>query len=573
MIRRSWLAYALLGWCSCGNEPASDNEPTPEPPAVDKAPDDESPDATTPEPEPRTEGTTVLEPGTKAPAEIKWSPAVGATERLVVSLRVNQRLGNKPSKMQPRIRLVLDTTVASASGEQWRRTFRIAEASVLPERKVAEETRAALEPFVAAWVDHSGHVSIDKLGHAEDFAFDLPAPTEAHQRALVAGFEMAMREHLVVVAPEAIGDGGAWEVTRRATIAGVEAWRVDRMGLRKRHGDQLELRGDLSIPDEEISGTLLGFDGLGAVSHLTAKGEVDGRFDQARSCPVEMHLSLTLDFTAADSSGANIDGRVGIDATVDEDYLSQRDARVTLRGEFEQGGLVLGTVAPGTKVWFRGKRIRVSDGGDFLLGFGRDAKRRATLGLGFAGKPAERHVVHITPREYEPESIEGLPEEMVHPDAATKKLLAKSRKRISKVRGKTTKATYFRDGWVMPVKGKITSTYGRKRILNGEDRGFHWGVDIATRVGKKVKAPAPGVVVFAEQDVPLSGTLLIIDHGQGLTSSFLHLHRIKVKVGDEVSKGQVVAEVGKTGRVTGPHLDWRMNLHDTRIDPMLVMKL
>ncbi len=557
---------------SCGNEPASDNEAAPEAeaPAPDDAPAE--PEAA-PAPQPRTEGTTIVEPGTKGPATISWSPAVGSTERLIVSLRVNQRLGDKPSKLQPRVRLVLDTTVASSSGDQWRRTFRIAEASVLPEAKVAEEARAALEPFVGTWVGHDGHVSIDTAGHAQDFAFDLPAPTDPHQVALVSAFELVMREQLVAIAPEAIGDGGAWEVSRRATIAGVQSWRVDRIGLRKRHGDQLELRGDLSIPDEEISGAWIGFEGVGTPSHMSAKGEVDGRFDQVRACPIEMHFTLAVDFTAPDSSGADVTGRLGIDATIDEDYLSLRDARVTLRGEFEQGGLVVGAVAPGTKVWFRGKRVRVSDTGDFLLGFGRDANRRGTLSFGFAGKPAERHVVHIASREYETERIDELDEEDVHPDSDTKKELAKSRKRINKIRNKTTKATYFRDGWVMPVKGKITSTYGRKRILNGEERGFHWGVDIATPVGKKIKAPAPGIVVFAEADIPLSGTLLIIDHGQGLTSSFLHLNKIKVKVGDEVAKGQVIAEAGKTGRVTGPHLDWRMNLHDTRIDPMLVMKL
>ena len=572
MIRRWLLACALVGTWSCGNEPASDPEAAPPPQAADESKAPAQAEAP-PAPQPRTEGTEILEPGSKGPAAITWSPAVGSTERLIVSLRLNQRLGDKPSKLQPRVRLVLDTTVASASGDQWRRTFRIVEASVLPEAKVAEEARAAMEPLIGAWVDHTGHVSIDTAGHAQDLSFDLPPPTDPYQVALVAAFEWVMREHLVAVAPEAIGDGGAWEVTRRATISGAETWRVDRLGLRKRHGDQLELRGDLSIPDEEISGTLVGFEGAGTPSHMSAKGEVDGRFDQVRACPVEMHLSLTVDFTAPDSSGANVTGRLGVDATIDEDYLSLRDARVTLRGEFEQGGLVVGAVAPGTKVWFRGKKVRVSDTGDFLLGFGRDANRRGTLSFGFAGKPAERHVIHIAPREYEAEEIGGLDEEMVHPDSDTKKELAKSRKAISKVRNKTTKATYFRDGWVMPVKGKITSTYGRKRILNGEDRGYHWGVDIATPVGKKVKAPAPGVVVFAEQDVPLSGTLLIIDHGQGLTSSFLHLNRIKVKVGDEVAKGQVIAEAGKTGRVTGPHLDWRMNLHDTRIDPMLVMKL
>jgi murein DD-endopeptidase MepM/ murein hydrolase activator NlpD len=286
-----------------------------------------------------------------------------------------------------------------------------------------------------------------------------------------------------------------------------------------------------------------------------------------------MHLGLTLEFDAAKDEGDAVHGKLGIDITVDEDFLSLRDPRVVLRGEFAQGGLIHGKVVPGTKVWFRGKRVKVAETGDFVFGFGRDAKRRATVGFAFGGAPAERHVVHVGQREYEPERIDGLPEEMVDLDAATRKELARSRKQVAKVRDKTSSKTFFVEGWTMPVKGKITSTYGRPRILNGEDHGFHWGVDIATPVGKKVKAPAPGVVVLAEMNVPLSGNLVIIDHGHGLTSSFLHLHKILVAVGDEVRKGQTIAEAGKTGRVKGAHLDWRMNLHDTRIDPMLVMKL
>jgi murein DD-endopeptidase MepM/ murein hydrolase activator NlpD len=574
MIRRrlsSWALAAMVAWVACGNEPAPSEdapaEATPEPAAPEPAP------VAVEAPVPRTEGISLLEPGTRGPAEVRWAPKVGSTERLIVSVRVNRRLGDKPSALEPRIRLALDTTVAASSGGKWRRTFSVAEAAVVAESKVDEAARTALQPFVDALVGHTGHVALDGQGQVEDYAFDVPAPADGAQSALLAAFELGLREHLVIVPAEAVGDGATWEVSRRASTLGATTWRVDRLGLRKRHGDQLEIRGDVLIPDEDVEGTLVGFDDLGRISELSGKGEVSGRFDGVRASPVETHLGVSLQFTVTDASGANLAGKVGIDVTVDEDYLSLRDSRVTLRGEFSQGGLIHGTVAPGTKVWLKGKRVRVSEGGDFLLGFGRDEKRRATLGFAFAGAPAERHVVHVGNREFDVERIDGLPEEMVNLDAATKKALARSRKQVSKVRDKTTKGTDFRDGWIMPVKGKITSTYGRKRILNGEDHGYHWGVDISAPVGKKVRAPAGGVVVLAEENVPLSGTLLIIDHGQGLTSSLLHLHRIKVKVGDTVTKGQVVAEAGKTGRVTGPHLDWRMNLHETRIDPMLVMKL
>jgi murein DD-endopeptidase MepM/ murein hydrolase activator NlpD len=206
-----------------------------------------------------------------------------------------------------------------------------------------------------------------------------------------------------------------------------------------------------------------------------------------------------------------------------------------------------------------------------LFGFGRDADRRALLSFAFPGLPPQRHVIHVKPREFEPEAIDGLPEDMVKLDPETRKALALSNKRVEKVRHKVTNTQDFSDGFRWPLKGRVTSTYGRERILNGEDKGIHWGIDIAAPVGRKVRAPAAGVVVFAEENVPLSGNLLIVDHGHGLTSSFLHLNRFRVEVGTEVRRGQVIADVGNTGRTTGPHLDWRMNLEDLRVDPQLLL--
>jgi len=117
----------------------------------------------------------------------------------------------------------------------------------------------------------------------------------------------------------------------------------------------------------------------------------------------------------------------------------------------------------------------------------------------------------------------------------------------------------------------VTSTYGRNRILNGVDKGPHWGVDLAAGVGTKVKAPAAGIVVYAEKDLPLSGHTMILDHGHGLTSTFLHLQTFKVEVGTEVKAGQLIATSGNSGRSTGPHLDWRMNLGTRRVDPETIV--
>jgi murein DD-endopeptidase MepM/ murein hydrolase activator NlpD len=287
---------------------------------------------------------------------------------------------------------------------------------------------------------------------------------------------------------------------------------------------------------------------------------------------VEARIRGKLSVEGTDAQGRSRTPRVGIDLRVDEAYLAGQDARVKLDGEFAQGGLVHGVVPPESRVWFNKKRVKVSNEGDFLIGFGRHAASRAILSFELPDGPTERHIVQVRDRVFEPEEIDGLPEEMVKLDRETKRELAKSRRRIGKVRGRSTKVPYFRDGWQWPAKGKITSTYGRKRKLNGVEKGFHWGVDIAAPVGRTVVAPAPGKVVFVEEDVPLSGLLLILDHGHGLTSSFLHLSAFSVNVGDVVEAGQEIGKVGNTGRSTGPHLDWRMNLFDARIDPQLLVE-
>src|SRR5262249_32268028 len=139
------------------------------------------------------------------------------------------------------------------------------------------------------------------------------------------------------------------------------------------------------------------------------------------------------------------------------------------------------------------------------------------------------------------------------------------------IRKKYTKKTCFKEAFIWPSKGKVTSRYGQPRVLNGTDGGIHWGVDIAAPVGTPVRAPACGTVVFVEKNLPLSGDTLIIDHGQGLTSTFIHLNGFSAKVGDEVKQGQVVSRIGMTGRTNGAHLDWRMNFFEVRIDPELLV--
>ncbi|MEJ2115346.1 MAG: M23 family metallopeptidase [Gammaproteobacteria bacterium] len=129
----------------------------------------------------------------------------------------------------------------------------------------------------------------------------------------------------------------------------------------------------------------------------------------------------------------------------------------------------------------------------------------------------------------------------------------------------------FKAGFIWPVKGPITGVFGSQRILNGEPRQPHYGIDVASPAGTTVVSPAAGVVTYAD-DMYFSGGTLVLDHGHNLSSSFLHLKKILVQVGDRVEQGENIALVGSTGRVTGAHLDWRMNWHEQRIDPGLLME-
>jgi murein DD-endopeptidase MepM/ murein hydrolase activator NlpD len=246
-------------------------------------------------------------------------------------------------------------------------------------------------------------------------------------------------------------------------------------------------------------------------------------------------------------------------------------SRLSLEGRVIQGGLLRAKLNGKLKsMSFPGHRAIVSDEGEFLIAFSRNAPAQEKLTITFDDGQVLEKLFDVEKRTYETDKIDNLPEHMVKPDPKTRVKLAQTEEKLDALRKKYTKRNCYKDGFVWPTKGKLTSRYGQPRILNGVDGGIHWGVDISAPVGTPVLAPACGKVVFVEKDLPLSGHTLIIDHGHGLTSTFIHLQNFGAKVGDEVKQGQLVARVGMTGRTTGAHLDWRMNLFETRIDPELL---
>ncbi|MEX0808295.1 MAG: M23 family metallopeptidase [Dongiaceae bacterium] len=244
---------------------------------------------------------------------------------------------------------------------------------------------------------------------------------------------------------------------------------------------------------------------------------------------------------------------------------------VSLDGTLTQGGLIVGHVPPGSTVQFDGRILRVGDDGLFLLGFGREAPPQMLVEVTLPDGVLERRELAIAQREYDIQHIDGLPDQMVTPDEALQARIAAEREIILAAWAHDTPATDFLGGFVWPVIGPISGVYGSQRILNGEPRQPHFGVDMAAPTGTPVAAPAGGIVRLAEPDLYFTGGTVVIDHGHGLSSTLMHMASVGVAVGQRIEQGDIVGTVGATGRATGPHLDWRMNLYEARIDPQLLV--
>ena len=244
---------------------------------------------------------------------------------------------------------------------------------------------------------------------------------------------------------------------------------------------------------------------------------------------------------------------------------------VRLDGPRTQGGLLRGQVPPGSTVEYEGDTVRVSRDGWFLIGFGRDAPPEAELVVVLPDGRRARRVLEVGRRQYDIQRIDGLPPSKVTPSEEDLARIRAEVKMVREARAIDDRRTDFLSGFRWPIKGRISGIYGSQRILNGEPRRPHFGIDIAAPTGTKVVAPTDGVVTLVHPDMYFSGGTMIVDHGHGLSSAFLHLSRILVAKGERVAQGQVIAEVGSTGRSTGPHLDWRINLFDRRLDPALLV--
>jgi murein DD-endopeptidase MepM/ murein hydrolase activator NlpD len=243
----------------------------------------------------------------------------------------------------------------------------------------------------------------------------------------------------------------------------------------------------------------------------------------------------------------------------------------TLSGSLKQGGMAIGRVEPTASVYFEGRKIRVSPEGVFVIGFSRDAQPTSEIEVHLASGGIDRHPVTIEKRIYKIQRIDGLPSGKVTPPKVDWKRIQDDIALVKKVRQTDAPQTDFTQPFIWPVTGRISGVYGSQRILNGKPKNPHFGVDIAAPTGTPVKAPIDGIVTMAHNDMFYSGGTLIVDHGHGISTVYMHLHKILVKEGQHVKQGDIIAQVGATGRVTGPHLHWGMNWFETRLDPSLLV--
>lgn len=247
-------------------------------------------------------------------------------------------------------------------------------------------------------------------------------------------------------------------------------------------------------------------------------------------------------------------------------------AAIALPASVSQGALVFGRVPPGSRVVYAGRMLRVSAYGTFVFGVGRDETGPLQVAITLPGGTAQARTIAVSARDWPLERINGVPPRTVEPPPEIAARIQREQAQVSAARLRDEDRTDFAQPFQWPVQGRISGRFGNARVYNGKPGAGHSGMDIAAPAGTPVKAPAAGVVTFAAPDLYLTGGTVLLDHGFGVSSNFLHLSRIDVRVGDRVQQGQVIGAVGATGRATGPHLHWGMNWFEVRVDPLLVLE-
>ena len=241
------------------------------------------------------------------------------------------------------------------------------------------------------------------------------------------------------------------------------------------------------------------------------------------------------------------------------------------KGEFLQGSFILGKTLPDSKVQVDGRKVRVDKNVYFAFGLGRDRKNDVVIKIKEKGKLRTLQK-KVFKREYKIQKIDGLPSKQVTPPPEVYERIKKDNVLIGKARSIDTDYNFFKNKFVYPVdKYIITGVYGSQRILNGKPRRPHYGLDFHAPEGTPVNAMMDGEVTLSADDMYFTGGTLVFDHGHGISTLYMHMKDINVKVGQKVKQGEIVGTVGQSGRATGPHLDIRLNWFDVKLDPATIL--
>ncbi len=243
---------------------------------------------------------------------------------------------------------------------------------------------------------------------------------------------------------------------------------------------------------------------------------------------------------------------------------------IEFTGKFFQGHFIVGKTDPNAKIIIDKKNVKVSDDGYFVFGIDRDRKFDLKITKVLDNKK-DIFIKKIFKRKYNIQRIDGLPENKVTPPESVYKRIKEENNKIGEARAINSDLIFFKDKFIMPVDGIISGVYGSQRILNGKPKWPHYGIDIAAKKGTPIKSSGRGVVTMAEKDLYYTGGTIIMDHGHGISTIYSHLENVLVSVGDQINQGDIIGTVGSTGRSTGPHLDFRVNWFQTRLDPMTVI--
>ena len=244
---------------------------------------------------------------------------------------------------------------------------------------------------------------------------------------------------------------------------------------------------------------------------------------------------------------------------------------VQLTGAAVQGGVIVGKAPTGSKAFLNNEPLITTEHGAFVFGFGKDDDSAVEIKVQLPTGDTWQQSIKPEARAFQIQRIDGLPADRVTPPPHVQDRIEQEALMARQARQNISQLTGFTESFVWPVVGRITGVYGSQRILNGEPRAPHWGVDVAAPTGTPVIAPASGRVVLVHPDMYFSGGTVFIDHGHGLMSAFLHLDQIFAEEGQHINQGERFATVGASGRATGPHLDWRVSWRDVRVDAQLLV--